>query len=76
VAAKSKRLDAWDPTTLKSNKLILQGIGRGPQGNLRNFQRMALPKFQTVAKQVLAENDDIDAIMAVKAEAARRGIDD
>lgn len=56
-----------------SSPSITLGTGRGDAGNLRNFRQMSDKKFFGVLSDVLTEGDDVEAITAVKAEAARRG---
>jgi hypothetical protein len=49
--------------------------GRSPTGKLRNFGSMGDKKFEDTLAAVVNENNDPDAIAAVKAEAAKRGIE-
>lgn len=48
--------------------------GRGPQGNLRNFASMGEAKFLKVAAEIRAEDNDTEALDAIRFEAARRGL--
>lgn len=50
-----------------------QQTGRGPNDKLRNFKAMGDAKFYPVAERIIAENNDPEAVAAVKAEIARRG---
>lgn len=52
---------------------IATGTGRGPSGRLRNFRAMNDGKLMGVARDLLAEDDDPEAIEAVTDELTARG---
>lgn len=48
--------------------------GRGPTGRLRNFRAMNDGKLTTTYRQVAYEGNDAEALAAIRAEAASRGL--
>ncbi len=53
----------------------LTGTGRSGSGRLRNFKAMANGKLAGVFWEVLAEDDDPEALAALRAEMVARGLD-
>jgi orotidine-5'-phosphate decarboxylase len=72
VTARLKEMLESDDDFEQTFSEIADGIGRGPTGRLRNFKAMNDIKLEMVARDIMYENSDVEAMEAVVAEMERR----